>query len=80
MMHHRSTSGSAIWRRWHEERELARRHSYSTDEHSAEEIERYDLDSARIDGSDNPETFRTDPYGTGDARKRPHDIREEDRY
>lgn len=75
MMHHRSNSGSPVWARWHEERERARRTSFSTEEYDQIEIERYDLDTARIDGSDNPETFRTDPYGVDDARSNRRDIR-----
>jgi len=49
----------------------------SVDEFSDIEIERYDLDTARIQGESNPRTYRTEPYGDGEE---PRDIREDPRH
>jgi hypothetical protein len=66
-----------IDREWHEQRQRAREQAFnsSLDIFSDEEIVKYELEAARIDGSDNPRTYilnRTlDLFGTNGT-----DIRE----
>lgn len=74
MQHHRDSTGSPVWAEWHKQREKARRESMDVSEYTAGEIEAYDLDTARIDGSDNPDTFRTEPF---DAERNTRDIRDD---
>lgn len=66
MQHEHANSGSKVWRPWHEERQRARETAMSEEEFSPQEIEDYDLDTAEIDGSDNPDSFTTEPYGEGE--------------
>jgi hypothetical protein len=56
----RSESGKKIDEEWHEVRQAARVGTFSLDEWAAQDITRYDLDTAQIDGSDNPRTFTWD--------------------
>ena len=77
MQHHRDNSGSAVWREWHERRQEARETENDEELFDDIEQEKYDLDTARIDGSDNPDNFTTEPYGDDE---KPHDIREDPRY
>ncbi|QAS68854.1 hypothetical protein HFTV1-gp21 [Haloferax tailed virus 1] len=47
-------------RDWHQERARAREQAYSSDltsQFSESEIVKYELDTAQIDGSDNPRTY-----------------------
>lgn len=52
---------------WHRKRQEARRQAKngSLEEFSDQEIEKYDLDTARVSGRHNPETFETDPRIAG---------------
>ena len=47
--------------RWHKNRIRARRTGFNLNDFSDEEIVKYDLDTARITGSDNPRSFRLNP-------------------
>jgi len=47
--------------RWHKRRIEARREGFSLAEFSQEDIVRYDLETARITGSENPRTYRLNP-------------------
>lgn len=71
---HRGTAG-VVSRQYLLERQGARETAMSTDEFSPQEIEEWDLDTARIDGSDNPDTYTTEPYG---ERQESVDYREVD--
>jgi len=56
----RSPSVRSIDSEWHRERQRARERAYSGDleaQFSDTEITKYELDTARIDGSDNPRLF-----------------------
>lgn len=75
VQHERSNSGSVTWRRWHEERQLARETAMSEDEFGPVETEQFDLDTAQITGESNPESYRLEPYG---ADQDPVDYRETD--
>jgi hypothetical protein len=57
VLHRRTNSGAHISEDWHRFREEARRSTFSLAEFSDEDIEKYDLDDARIDGSDNPRSY-----------------------
>ena len=48
-------------RRWHENRIRARRTGFNLTDFSDEEIVKYDLETARITGSDNARSFRLNP-------------------
>ncbi len=48
-------------RRWYENRIRARRTGFNLNDFSDEEIVKYDLETARITGSDNPQNFRLNP-------------------
>lgn len=61
MMFRQGESSKPVDEQWHLEREKARRTAFSTAEFSPQEITRWDLDTAQIDGSDNPRTFQYDP-------------------
>lgn len=74
MIHHRDNSGSAVWGEWHAERAAARRFAFSLAEFGDIEIETYDLDTARVDGSDNPETYR--PLGFHRDEELDYDVRD----
>lgn len=67
--------GKAIWSRWHEFRQEARRNAQSIDEFGAIEQELYDLDTAGITGRDNPETYRGEQVGP-DPPYRESDLRD----
>jgi len=47
--------------RWHNRRIQARKEAFSIDEFSQEDIVRYDLDTARITGSENPRSYLVNP-------------------
>jgi len=51
----------AVDSEFHKFREEARRTTYSKDEFSREEIIRYDLDTARITGRENPRSYKQQP-------------------
>lgn len=55
----RSGGARPIDQEWHERRQEAREQAFnsSLDIFSDKEIVKYDLDTARIDGSDNPRTY-----------------------
>ena len=55
-----SDTGKPLDSEWHEFRQEARENAFSINEFGDEEIVRYDLETARIDGSDNPDTFTGD--------------------
>lgn len=59
MQFRRSPSARVVDREWHERRQEAREHAFNSSLNifSDEEILKYDLDTARIDGSDNPRTY-----------------------
>lgn len=61
MLSHRGENGKAVWEEWHRFRSFARRNAFSENEFSEIEQNRFDLDTARITGADNPKTFRTEP-------------------
>jgi len=77
MLHEYGNSGSKLWVTWHREREEARQTENSDEFFSPIEIEDYDLDTARIDGSDNDDNFTAEPYGEDQES---HDIREGDLF
>lgn len=59
----RSPSARAIDSRWHKNRQRAREQATNGNLElffSDEEIIKYDLETARIDGSDNPRTYTVD--------------------
>ena len=56
-----SADQKSISGEWHKFREQARRTTYSKDEFSDEEIIRYDLDTARITGRENPRSYKQQP-------------------
>lgn len=74
MQHHRDNSGSPVWASWHAGRQDARETAMDVDEFSDGEVEQFDLDTARITGRENPDTYTTEPYGKG---REPYDIRED---
>lgn len=57
--------GRFAWREYYLRRQEAREEAMSEAEFSPIERDTFDLDTARIDGTDNPESFRVDPYGDG---------------
>jgi len=59
MQFRRSNSARAIDKDWHTNRERARKQAFNSSlaMFSEEEIVKYDLETARIDGSDNPQTY-----------------------
>jgi hypothetical protein len=71
--HHFGNAGSKAWRRWHEERQQARETAMSASEFGPIETEHFDLDTANITGEENPETYRTEPYGPSEPRDRRDD-------
>lgn len=73
--HHFGNSGSNVWAEWHRRREEARRTAMSDAEFGPIETERFDLDTADITGEDNPETFRSEPFGPSAPRDRRGDPR-----
>jgi hypothetical protein len=60
MMFKRDDSGSKISAEWHRQRQLARETAFSIDSFGAIEIEKYDLDTARITGDENPKTYKVE--------------------
>lgn len=60
-MFRRSRGNKPLDSEWHEKRQEARKTAFSLAEFSQEEITRYDLDTARITGRDNPRTYEMDP-------------------
>lgn len=60
-MFRRSNGLKPLDEEWHEKRQEARETAFSTDEFSPEEINRWDYDTARITGADNPRSFQMDP-------------------
>lgn len=71
----RGESQKAVWSEWHEERERARRTAFSLAEFSDEEINKYDLDTADVNGQDNPDTYTWNRPLFPTER---HDVREQD--
>lgn len=61
MPFHRSPGLKKIDSRWHKNRIRARHTGFNLTDFSDEEITKYDLDTARITGSDNPRSFRLNP-------------------
>jgi len=57
MMFARSEGAKPLDARWHEKRQRARETGFRTESFSEYEINRWDLDTAQIDGSDNPRVF-----------------------
>lgn len=57
--------GRHAWRKWYDRRQEARETAMSEEEFGPIERDKFDLDTARIDGTDNPESYRLDPYGDG---------------
>ena len=51
----------AIDSEWHKARQEARENAFSINEFGAAEIVRFDLDTARITGRENPDTYKYDP-------------------
>lgn len=62
MQMRRSPSVRAIDSQWHRERQRAREVAYnsSLEMFSEAEIIKYDLETAQIDGSDNPQVYKWD--------------------
>jgi len=60
VMFERSRGSRAVSTDWHEFRLNARRNAYSKEEFSDEENIRYNLDTARITGRENPDTYTVD--------------------
>ncbi len=57
MQFRRSESVKRTDREWHSFRHAARKNAFSVNEFSDEEIVRFDLETARITGRDNPRTY-----------------------
>ncbi len=60
MQFRRSPSARPLDRDWHKEREAARKRAYNSDlesQFSDTEIIKYNLETAQIDGSDNPRLY-----------------------
>jgi hypothetical protein len=62
MQFRRSEGAKPIDNEWHRQRQRAREQAFnsSLDIFSDTEITKYDLDTAQIDGSDNPRTYTFD--------------------
>lgn len=60
MMFREAESAKPLDKEWHLMRQKARTTTFSLDEWSDEEILRWDLDTARITGRDNPRTYTYD--------------------
>lgn len=52
-----SPSSKVTDEEWHRFRQRARKTAFSIDQFSDEEVTRFDLETAQIDGSDNPRSF-----------------------
>ena len=61
MIFARANEAKSVWAEWHERREEARQTAMGKEEFGDIEQEKYDLDTARITGEQNPETYRGDP-------------------
>jgi len=59
-MFKRGNSQKAIDSEWHEFRHDARRTAFDINEFGDIDIEKYDLETARITGQENPETYQWD--------------------
>lgn len=60
MMFKRAESAKPVDADWHEFRQTARKTAFSPDEFSETEKVKYDLDTARITGEENPRTYTVD--------------------
>jgi len=62
MQFRRSPGARAVDADWHRQRQRARERAFnsSLDVFSDEERVKFDLETAQIDGSDNPQTYRVD--------------------
>jgi len=84
MMHHRGNEAKPAERKWRAFRERARETAFSPEQFGGPTRAHYDLDnddprSAGITGQDNPETYRGQNVGPGDAEgsgDTEHDARE----
>lgn len=61
MTQHERASGNVIWSVWHRERQDARETTFSKEESGPHEQDAYDLDSADIDGLENPRHYKRRP-------------------
>lgn len=75
VQHERENGAWAVWRTALDRRQDARRTAMSEDEFSPQEIEAYELDTARITGEDNDRTYHVEPWGDDEG---PIDYREVD--
>lgn len=57
----RSPSGKAVDQEYHDFRREARQNSMSIGEYGPQEINRFDLETAKITGRDNKRTYEYDP-------------------
>ena len=57
----RSAGMKAVNGEWHRFRQEARQNAYSIEEFGPDERVKYNLDTARITGRENPDTYRYDP-------------------
>lgn len=57
-MHTTRNDGRFVWREYLERRQEARETAMSADEFGPIETAKFDLDTARIDGMENPESYR----------------------
>ena len=76
VMFRRSKSARPVDGEWHQRREEARRTAFSVNEFGPAEISKFNLDTARITGEDNPLSYTIDrPIDTLGENGR--DIRED---
>lgn len=61
-MHTTRNDGRFAWAEYYDRRQEARETAMSADEFGPIETAKFDLDTARIDGTENPESYRIEPY------------------
>jgi len=77
MMLRRAEGSRPVDSEWHKERQRARMTAFSTDEFGEIDIEKYDLDTARITGRENSESYTHDrPINTEETGTNGFDVRE----
>ena len=75
-MFRRGDGAKAVDREWHEKRRMARETTFSLAEWSEQDIERWDLDTARITGRENKRTYTVErPIDSPGTVKNGTDIR-----
>lgn len=61
-MHTTRNDGRQVWAEYHRRRQEARETAMSKEEFSTIEQAKFDLDTADIDGTENPASFRIEPF------------------